>query len=113
MLGPLPAIFGSAAASCILCHLAGRPLTPDPPFRMQASAHGPRPASGPCRLLHLGPEWRRVTQTKQYQTLLDRLRQREEASFGHAGGVDVDVDDVRPHGSAAPSGLAVVVGCRR
>ena len=35
-------------------------------------------------------------QAKQYQTLLDRLCQREEASFGHSAGVDVDVDDVRP-----------------
>ena len=32
VLGTTPAIFGLAAASWILCHLAGAPYTPEPHF---------------------------------------------------------------------------------
>ncbi|KAK9812030.1 hypothetical protein WJX73_010219 [Symbiochloris irregularis] len=67
VLGTIPAIFGMAAASHILCTLAQQPYTPDPVFRIA---------------------------DKQYVALLERLRQREEVVFGNNAGPEVDLEDV-------------------
>lgn len=66
VLGTTPAIFGLAAASYILCQLAGAPFIPEPIFRVQPKA---------------------------YQTLLDRLYSREEERYGTHEGVRIDLSD--------------------
>eukprot|EP00891_Asterochloris_glomerata_P009130 jgi/Astpho2/9130/e_gw1.00134.3.1_t len=68
VLGTMPAIFGMAAASYILCQLAGQPFTSEPLFQLQAP---------------------------QYQTQLDRLLEREEVAHGTTANVEVDIDDVQ------------------
>jgi hypothetical protein len=68
VLGTLPAIFGLAAASHVLCALAGQPFQPEPVFRLLEA---------------------------QYQTQLQRLTEREELVYGNAEGPAVDLDDVR------------------
>lgn len=47
VLGTTPAIFGLAAASHILCQLAGQPYAPEPHFRVQVRVAFLR--AGRCR----------------------------------------------------------------
>ena len=68
VLGTLPAAFGLAAASHVLCELAAAPFAPEPVFR----------------LLEV-----------QYATQLQRLTEREDLIFGNSEGPAVDLDDVR------------------
>eukprot|EP00873_Tetraselmis_striata_P028405 jgi/Tetstr1/448669/TSEL_035911.t3 len=67
VLGTLPAMFGMAAATSIICTLAGRPFEPDRPLQLT---------------------------TKQYERQLSRLEEREYERFGTRGGVAVDLDEV-------------------
>lgn len=67
VLGTMPAIFGLAAASHILCQLAGLPFHPEPIFKLTEG---------------------------QYETQLQRLTEREDLVFGNAEGPAVDLDDV-------------------
>lgn len=78
VLGTLPAMFGMAAATSIICTLAGRPFEPDRPLQLT---------------------------TKQYERQLSRLEEREYERFGTRGGVAVDLDEVRrfgPRPASAP-----------
>lgn len=68
VLGTLPAIFGLAAASHVLCELAQAPFGPEPLFKL------------------LEP---------QAATQLQRLAEREDLVFGNPEGPCVDLDDVR------------------
>ena len=68
VLGTMPALFGLAAASHVLCTLAGQPFTPEPVFKLLES---------------------------QYTTQLARLTEREDLIFGNPEGPAVDLDDVR------------------
>ena len=67
VLGTMPAMFGLAAASHILCQLAGLPFHPEPIFKLTEG---------------------------QYETQLQRLTEREDIVFGNAEGPAVDLDDV-------------------
>lgn len=67
VLGTAPAIFGMAAASWILCQLAGAPYVPEPAFRIY------RP---------------------QYDTILEELHSDEAAAVGHCDDVAVDLEEV-------------------
>ena len=67
VLGTMPAIFGMAAASHILCHLAQQPFNPEPIMD--------------------------ITE-QQYQTQMARLLEREETKYGDVDGVAVDYSDV-------------------
>lgn len=68
VLGTLPAMFGLAAASYVLCALAAAPFAPEPLFRL------------------LEPQW---------DTQLQRLAEREDLIYGNSEGPAVDLDDVR------------------
>ena len=68
VLGTMPAIFGLAAASHVLCTLAGQPFQSEPVFRLLEA---------------------------QYETQLQRLTEREELVHGNFEGPAVDLDDVR------------------
>lgn len=72
VLGTMPAIFGMAAASHILCQLAGQPFNPEP-------------------ILDITEQ--------QYETQMARLLEREETKYGGTHGVAVDYSDVSPYGS--------------
>ncbi|CAK0785696.1 hypothetical protein CVIRNUC_008907 [Coccomyxa viridis] len=67
VLGTMPAIFGLAAASYILCQLAGAPFQPEPIFKLSKG---------------------------QYETQLQRLTEREGLVYGNSEGPAVDLDDV-------------------
>ena len=67
VLGTMPAIFGMAAASHILCHLAQQPFNPEPIVD--------------------------ITE-QQYETQMARLLEREETKYGDTDGVAVDYSDV-------------------
>eukprot|EP00882_Tetradesmus_deserticola_P009413 GHRQ01009936.1.p4 GENE.GHRQ01009936.1~~GHRQ01009936.1.p4 ORF type:complete len:152 (-),score=43.28 GHRQ01009936.1:1480-1935(-) len=67
VLGTAPAIFGMAAASYILCQLAGSPFDGEPIIQLTG---------------------------QQYDRALVRLQQREEEVFGNSEGLPVDKDDV-------------------
>jgi hypothetical protein len=67
VLGTAPAIFGMAAASFMLCQLAGSPFDGEPIIQLTA---------------------------QQYDRALIRLQQREEEVFGNSEGLPVDRDDV-------------------
>ena len=67
VLGTLPAIFGMAAASWILCQLAGAPFFSEPVFFLR------RP---------------------QYEALLEGLQDDEIARLGHCDDVAVDLEEV-------------------
>jgi len=67
VLGTTPAIFGLAAASHILCHIAGAPFVPEPAFRVQA---------------------------KEIQTQWDRLEERCAALGVASEDIGVDVQEV-------------------
>lgn len=69
VLGTMPAIFGMAAASYILCQLAQLPFHPEPIFKLVEG---------------------------QYETQLQRLAERENLVYGNSEGPAVDLDDVRP-----------------
>lgn len=69
VLGTMPAIFGMAAASYILCQLAQLPFHPEPIFKLVEG---------------------------QYETQLQRLTEREDLVYGNSEGPAVDLDDVRP-----------------
>lgn len=71
VLGTAPAIFGMAAASFILCQLAGTPISGEPIIQLTA---------------------------QQYDRALIRLQQREEEVFGNTQGLPVDRDDVSAYG---------------
>ena len=68
VLGTMPAMFGMAAASHILCQLAHQPFNPEPVMEITGA---------------------------QYETQLSRLLEREEAKFGSTDAVAVDFSDVR------------------
>ena len=68
VLGTTPALFGMAAAAHVLCQLARQPLRGETIFGMRAP---------------------------QYETALDRLKEREEVAYGSDAGVIIDIDDVR------------------
>ena len=74
VLGTMPAIFGLAAASHVLCTLARQPFQPEPVFRLLEA---------------------------QYETQLQRLIEREELVYDNHQGPAVDLDDVSivPHAS--------------
>lgn len=88
MLGTMPAIFGMAAASHILCQLAGQAFNPEPIVD--------------------------ITE-QQYETQMSRLLEREETKYGSTDGVAVDYSDVSllrtwlP--SALPLSLLSPLGC--
>ena len=87
VLGTLPSLFGMAAASHILCKLAGQPINPDP-------------------LLHLP--------VPQYEAQLSRLQEREELKHGSSHGVGVDLQDVchlAPVGSCSHCAVTVQFLC--
>ncbi|KAK9837825.1 hypothetical protein WJX74_005880 [Apatococcus lobatus] len=67
VLGVAPAAFGVAAASWILCQLAGQPFQSEPIFSVQPG---------------------------QYETQLNRLTEREHLVFNNSGGPPVDLDDI-------------------
>lgn len=67
VLGTAPAIFGMAAASFILCQLAGSPFYGEPIIQLTG---------------------------QQYDRALMRLQQREEEVFGSSEDLPVDRDDV-------------------
>ena len=69
VLGTMPAIFGLAAASYILCQLAEAPFQPEPIFKLTEG---------------------------QYETQLQRLTEREGLVYGNSEGPAVDLDDVSP-----------------
>ena len=64
VFGALPAIFGMACAAHVVTHLAGQTFDPEPVLRMQK---------------------------KQFETQLDRLRDREDARGSQSSSVAVDV----------------------
>ena len=68
VLGTMPALFGLAAASHVLCALAGQPFSPEPVFKLLEG---------------------------QYTTQLARLAEREDLIFGNPEGPAIDLDDVR------------------
>lgn len=74
VLGTAPAVFGMAAAAHILCHLAGAPFFPEPPF------HIFRP---------------------QYETVLEALQEEEAARHGACDHVGVDLEEARAAGTLA------------
>ena len=74
VLGTMPAIFGMAAASYMLCQLAQLPIHPEPIFKLVEG---------------------------QYETQLQRLAEREDLVYGNSEGPAVDLDDVRPPLSCA------------
>ena len=61
-------MFGMAAASHILCHLAQQPFNPEPVMEITGV---------------------------QYENQMSRLLEREEAKFGSTDAVAVDYNDVR------------------
>jgi hypothetical protein len=63
----MPAMFGLAAASHILCQLADMPFHPEPIFKLTEG---------------------------QYETQLQRLTEREDLVYGNGEGPAVDLDDV-------------------
>ena len=65
VFGALPAIFGMACAAHVVTHLAGKTFDPEPVLRMQK---------------------------KQFETQLDRLRDREDARGSQSSSVAVDVE---------------------
>ena len=65
VFGALPAIFGMACAAHVVTHLAGQTFDPEPVLRMQK---------------------------KQFETQLDRLRDREDARGSQSSSVAVDVE---------------------
>ena len=65
VFGALPAIFGMACAAHVVTHLAGQIFDPEPVLRMQK---------------------------KQFETQLDRLRDREDARGSQSSSVAVDVE---------------------
>eukprot|EP00879_Flechtneria_rotunda_P027469 GHRR01029429.1.p1 GENE.GHRR01029429.1~~GHRR01029429.1.p1 ORF type:complete len:288 (+),score=80.11 GHRR01029429.1:984-1847(+) len=67
VLGTAPAIFGMAAASYILCQLAGSPYVGEPVIKLTA---------------------------QQYDRALARLQQREEEVFANSETLPVDRDDI-------------------
>jgi hypothetical protein len=67
VLGTAPAIFGMAAASFMLCQLAGSAFDGEPIIQLMG---------------------------QQYDRALVRLQQREEEVFGNSEGLPVDRDDV-------------------
>ncbi|KAL4443221.1 hypothetical protein ABPG75_010976 [Micractinium tetrahymenae] len=67
VLGTTPAIFGLAAASHILCQLAGQPYAPEPHFRVQP---------------------------KQFAGIHQALYEREELRFGGPDGIGVEAEEV-------------------
>jgi hypothetical protein len=67
VLGAAPAIFGMAAASFILCQLAGSPFDGEPIIQLTG---------------------------QQYDRALIRLQQREEEVFASSEDLPVDRDDV-------------------
>ncbi|CAL8471181.1 g10723 [Coccomyxa elongata] len=67
VLGTLPAAFGLAAASHVLCELAAAPFAPEPVFRLLET---------------------------QYATQLQRLTEREDLIYRNSEGHAVDLDDV-------------------
>ena len=67
VLGTMPAMFGMAAASHILCQLARQPFNPEPIVE--------------------------ITE-QQYETQMARLLEREETKHGGTQGVAVDYSDV-------------------
>ena len=67
VLGTMPAIFGMAAASHILCQLAEQPFNPEPIVN--------------------------ITE-QHYETQMARLLEREETKHGDTDGVAVDYNDV-------------------
>ena len=67
VLGTMPSIFGMAAASQILCQLAGQPFNPEPLMEITAP---------------------------QYDTQMARLLEREESKFGNTDSVAVDYNNV-------------------
>ena len=81
VLGTMPAIFGLAAASYILCQLAEAPFQPEPVFRLTEG---------------------------QYETQLQRLTEREGLVYGNSEGPAVDLDDVSPPSRRFQSGLGAL-----
>lgn len=81
VLGTMPAIFGLAAASYILCQLAGAPFQPEPIFKLSKG---------------------------QYETQLQRLTEREGLVYGNSEGPAVDLDDVSPPSRRFQSGLGAL-----
>ncbi len=67
VLGAAPAAFGIAAASWILCQIAGQPFQSEPIF---------------------------LEQPDQYEMQLNRLTEREHLVHGNSAGPPVDLDDV-------------------
>ncbi|QDZ18312.1 tRNA threonylcarbamoyladenosine dehydratase [Chloropicon primus] len=67
VLGTTPAIFGMAAAAYVLTFLTGRPLIPEPLFKIRLS---------------------------EIEVLFERLKDREDIQFGTSDGVHVDLDEV-------------------
>ena len=65
VFGALPAIFGMACAAHVVTHLAGQIFDPEPVLRMQK---------------------------KQFETQLDRLRDREDARGSQSSSVAVDLE---------------------
>ncbi len=83
VLGTMPSIFGMAAASHILCQLAGQPFNPEPIMEITVL---------------------------QYETQMSRLLEREETKFGNTDGVSVDYNDVSSFvGHTAFSSLCAIV----
>lgn len=68
VLGTLPAIFGMAAASWILCQIAQAPFFSEPIFSIR------RP---------------------QYETIFEALQEDEELRVGHCDDIAVDLEEVR------------------
>ena len=67
MLGAAPAAFGIAAASWILCQLAGQPWQSEPIF---------------------------IPQPDQYETQLQRLIEREHLVYNNSAALPLDLEDV-------------------
>ena len=65
VFGALPAIFGMACAAHVVTHLARQTFDPEPVLRMQK---------------------------KQYETQLDRLRDREDARGSKTSSIAVDIE---------------------
>ena len=68
VLGTIPAIFGMAAATWILCEVAHVTIFADPPFSIQR---------------------------QQYKQILETLQDDEERVQGHCDDVHVDLEEVR------------------
>ena len=84
VLGTMPAIFGMAAASYILCQLAQLPIHPEPIFKLVEG---------------------------QYETQLQRLAEREDLVYGNSEGPAVDLDDVSSASVRWPPSLCGAVLC--